>query len=292
MTPNPSAPPTTIGGCATLACIWEATAAKPGNVHRGADFEDMTYVDFLTSASIVGPTFERSEELGLGGTVLEAVRATKAGVGLNTNLGTLLLLAPLALAKGNVERASRLVAAASPNDTEQVYEAIRLAAPGGIGTVERGDIAAPPDVTLLEAMQLAAERDLIARQYTNEFAEVCGVAAEIERWLSYGAALQQAIIEAYLRLLARHGDSLVERKLGRATSKQLSDRAGMVLASDAMDGELGDQALADLDFWLRADGHQRNPGTSADLIAAALFVLLLQERISWPVEFYPRLSSD
>ena len=94
MSSDPNQRPTTIGGCATLACLWEATAAKPGNVHRGADFADMSYVDFLVSAAVIGPVFDSSAELGLGGTVLEAVRATRGAVGVNTNLGTLLLLAP------------------------------------------------------------------------------------------------------------------------------------------------------------------------------------------------------
>ena len=91
------------------------TAPKPGNVHRGADFEDVTYVDFVQSAVVVGPILERAAELGVGRTVLEAVRATREAVGTNTNLGTLLLLAPLAAVPDGVphRRGHRRRAAAS-----------------------------------------------------------------------------------------------------------------------------------------------------------------------------------
>ena len=85
-----------IGKCATLACLWEVTAPKPGNVYRGADFEDLTFADFLTSAVVVGPIVDQCPQLGVGRTVLSAVQATRRTVGTNTNLGTLLLLAPLA----------------------------------------------------------------------------------------------------------------------------------------------------------------------------------------------------
>lgn len=286
MSSEPIPRPTTIGGCATLACLWEATAAKPGNVHRGADFADMTYVDFLVSAAVIGPVFDSASELGLGGTVLEAVRATRRAVGVNTNLGTLLLLAPLALAEGDVADAARIVRSATRKDTSNVYTAIRTAMPGGLGRVDEGDVAGEPQHTLVEAMQLAAERDLVARQFTNGFAEVTEAANHIEQLAGQGAPLNDAIIRAQLLLVSRHGDSLVERKLGGQVSRDLAARAASVLALAERDRDSYHAALADLDFWLRADAHRRNPGTTADLVAAALFVLLAGDRLSWPVRFY------
>src|SRR5207249_11040058 len=86
----------TIGQCATLACLLEATAPKVGNVHRGADFEDLTFTDFVVSSVAIGPAMEAAATIGVGRAVLEAVNATRACVATNTNLGMALLIAPLA----------------------------------------------------------------------------------------------------------------------------------------------------------------------------------------------------
>ena len=275
-----------LGTCAALACVWEATAAKPGNVHRGADFEDMGYIDFMTTAAVIGPVIDRCSELGLGGTVLAGVVATQKAVGTNTNLGTLLLLAPLALAEADAAQAATLVRKATEQDVNDVYQAIRLARPGGLGKVEQGDVGQPPELSLYEAMHLAAERDQIAKQYVTEFADVFAAADYIESHLDGGCALNDAIVLGHLLLLSRHGDSLVARKLGQRLSADLASQAASALALHGRDAESYYRAVADLDFWLRADGHRRNPGTTADLVAAALFVLLVKDRIKLPVQFY------
>lgn len=281
-----------VGTCATLACVWEVTAAKPGNVYRGADFEDATYADFLTSAAVIGPVLERSGAEGVGRTVLEAVRATRQAAPTNTNLGTLLLLAPLAAVptqRSLVDGIEPLLSELDADDTRLVYEAIRAAAPGGLGRRDAADVLADaaPNCSLVEAMRLAAERDLVARQYANGFCDVLETCAPwLAEGLERGWALEAAIVHAFLRLLAETPDSLIARKCGAAIARRASDHAAAVLAA----GEPGEpayrQGLADLDFWLRSDGHRRNPGTTADLVAAGLFVLLREGAIDWPVSFY------
>jgi triphosphoribosyl-dephospho-CoA synthase len=276
------------GTAATLACLYEATAPKPGNVHPRASFADLAYADFVTSAVVIGPILERAQAYGVGRKVLDAVRATRAAVGTNTNLGTLLLIAPLAavprdepLAKGIGGVLARL----DREDTRLVYEAIRLSAAGGLGRTAEADVFsdAPTQLTLVEAMQLAADRDLVARQYTNGFANVMdGTAASIADGLSRGFPLSDAIVFAHVRQMATHADSLIGRKCGPPIANQSRDLAKSVLDC----GEPGDadyeQALAELDAWLRGDGHRRNPGTTADLVAAGLFVLLREGRLHWP----------
>jgi len=84
------------GGIASLACLLEVAAPKPGNVHRAADFEDVTFEDFATSAVVLGQVIDSNEDLSLGDTILVAIKQTKAWVGTNTNLGIVLLLTPLA----------------------------------------------------------------------------------------------------------------------------------------------------------------------------------------------------
>ena len=282
--------PISVGACATLACIWEVTAPKPGNVYRGADFEDVTYADFVTSAVLVGPVLELVSEQGVGVTVRKAVEVTHDAISSNTNLGMLLLLVPLAavpceepLARGIASVLSSL----SKEDTCETYAAIRYAQPAGMGKVNQADVnsLSPPNVNLTEAMALAADRDLVAMQYTNDYQQVFEVADRIESNLNNGLPLSGAIVEAYLSFLAKYPDSLISRKCGDAVAEQVSARASDVLAAGRPGDLAYEEQLKSLDFWLCSDGHRLNPGTSADFISAGLFVLLREQRLNWPIQF-------
>src|SRR5437868_14215473 len=121
-----------IGLCAQLACIWEATARKPGNVHRYKDFEDVSYIDFLASAAAIAPVMENAPNRRVGETVLDAVEATRQVVTSNTNLGIILLLAPLAAVprSESLETGVKCVLETlRVSDSRDVYRAIRLARP-------------------------------------------------------------------------------------------------------------------------------------------------------------------
>jgi triphosphoribosyl-dephospho-CoA synthase len=276
--PGSAKPRLTIGQCATLACLLEATAPKPGNVHRGADFEDATFVDFVVSATAIGPVMDAAAKHSVGETVLEAVQATRQMVGVNTNLGTVLLLAPLASVPRDepLERGvAAVLAKLTPHDARKVYEAIRLAEPGGLGKVDEMDVADQPPSDLRAAMRAAADRDMVARQYAENFDQVLrSVVPKLISGQQAGWSLTDTIIRTQLQLLTSFPDSLIARKCGPKVAQQAADRAAAVLEA----GEPGDEpyvrALADLDFWLRSDGHRRNPGTTADLIAAGLFAAL------------------
>jgi triphosphoribosyl-dephospho-CoA synthase len=272
-----------------LACIWEATARKPGNVHRYADFADLTYVDFLQSAAAVAPVLHAASCSGVGKTVSEAVKATRRVTPTNTNLGIVLLLAPLAavppsedLRKGLPRVLEKLDVA----DARATYEAIRLAVAGGLGQVPEQDIRQEPTQGLRAVMALAAERDLIARQYANGFREVFddGVPA-LCRGLEQSGCLESGIIHCHLHLLASYPDSLIVRKRGLAEAEEASRRAQSVLELGWPRGKESQQALTELDAWLRAEGHGRNPGTTADLVTACLFVLLRESTITLPSQF-------
>lgn len=278
------------GACATLACLLEASAPKPGNVHRGADFGDVTYVDFAVSAAVIGPILEQTRQQGVGATVLQAVRATQAVVGTNTNLGTLLLLAPLAAVDDGTPLQQGLPSVLDQldvEDTRYVYAAIQTASPGGLGTVHEADVLSnPPSRPLCRLMALAADRDRVARQYVCGFVDVFDAAAAwIEEAIALGRPLAEAIIQAFIRLMARFSDSLIQRKCGVAIADEASARAQHVLQSGQPSEPAYALALSDLDFWLRADGNRRNPGTTADLIAAGLYVLLREDRLDWPIRF-------
>jgi triphosphoribosyl-dephospho-CoA synthase len=265
---------------AQLACIWEATARKAGNVHPYHDFNDSSYRDFLLSAAAIAPVLTTACQRSVGDTVLQCVRATRSAVSMNTNLGIILLLAPLAAVPVDEplhDGVARILAQLTIADAERVYEAIRLASPGGLGRVNEQDVSATPTRTLREVMALAADRDLIARQYINGFAEVWndGVPALVEG-LRQTRSLEGAIQFAQLTLLAKHPDTLIARKHGVAQAREASRRAAAVLAA-------GWQTFADFDAWLRAGG--RNPGTTADLLTACLFILLREGTIRLPLEY-------
>jgi len=275
-----------IGECATLACLMEAGAPKPGNVHPDADFEDMTFADLETSAAAIGPIFDNAERRGVGRTVVDAVRVTRQAVGTNTNLGMVLLMAPLASVPCDVrisEGVGSVLDALDRDDARQVYEAIRLAKPGGLGREAVADVADGPPSSLVEAMRWAADRDLVARQYANGFHEVLEL---VVPWLVEADARGQSpdamIVEVQLRLMSEFPDSLIARKCGAAIARQAQDRAAEVLSVASSVDEAYQRAISDFDDWLRGDGHRRNPGTTADLIAAGLFVALREGTMGFP----------
>jgi len=257
------------------ACVLEASARKPGNVHPTHAFVDLTYNDFVVSAEAAAPILAQTPELGVGRAILDAVTATQACVGRNTNLGIILLLAPLAAVPKVVRLADGIgdvLVGLTCEDARLAYEAIRLAHPGGMGRVDDQDLANAPTVTLLDAMRLAADRDLIARQYVDRFSIV------LDFGLPYLAAVadfeqhwEAAIIGLQLELLSRYADSLIVRKCGPEIAGEASRRAAAVLQVAAPGTRNSQQAIKRFDRWLRADGNRRNPGTTADLIAASLF---------------------
>jgi triphosphoribosyl-dephospho-CoA synthase len=277
-----------VGLYAQLACIWEATARKPGNVHRFCDHDDTGYVDFLTSAAAIAPVLAEAGTHSVGVTVLEAVRRTREVARANTNLGIVLLLAPLAKAESWPDgRAgvSAVLEALTTDDAALAYQAIVLAGAGGLGQAAEQDVRDVPSVSLREAMALAADRDTVARQYVTGFADVFdhgapAILAGIERT----GCLEGGIIHAYLHLMSLFPDTLIARKRGAEEAAESARCAAAVLGAGWPESSAGRAALVELDTWLRAVGHQRNPGTTADLIAASLFVLLRQSRLRLPLE--------
>jgi triphosphoribosyl-dephospho-CoA synthase len=200
----------------------------------------------------------------------------------------LLLLAPLAkaAAEGDLRDAlPGVLAQTSIDDAEEVFRVIRLVNPGGLGRASQQDVREQPTLSLREAMALARDRDLIARQYANGFQEVLqdGVPA-LQRGLGHSTTLEGAIIACYVHLLSLYPDSLIARKCGLEVAEEASRRASQVLDAGWPETAAGYTAIDDFDAWLRADGHRRNPGTTADLVAACLFVALREGIITLPLQ--------
>jgi triphosphoribosyl-dephospho-CoA synthase len=276
----------TTAECVSLACLLEATAPKPGNVHRGADFDDLTFTDLAVSGTVIGPILARAGEMGVGQAILKAVEATRDLVGTNSNLGMVLLLAPLAAVPRDEplrEGVAKLLRGLHAEEARSIWAAIALAKPGGMGQVATHDVAGPAPEDILEAMRLAAGRDRIAAQYANEFTEVFDVVVPqlVESAERFGT-LTEAIVYTHVRLMAELPDTLIARKAGSEVAERSAQFARQVLEAGGPGDETYYEALADFDFWLRSDGRRRNPGTTADLIAAGLFVLLRDELIDPP----------
>jgi len=270
---------------AVLACLLEATARKAGNVHPQASFADLTYGDFARSAFLIAPAFERRADWTVGQIVLDAVGRTQRGLGRNTNLGIVLLLAPMACVPAAVSLAAGIgdvLAGLTHEDASLVYAAIRLANPGGLGRVDREDVASTPTVTLRDAMGLAADRDRIAAQYATGFSTVLAGADRLATSGRFPERWEEAVIDLHLWLMAEFPDTLIARKCGTEMARESSRRARAVLEAGWHNGEFAMQRMAELDSWLRADGNRRNPGTTADLVAGCLFAAFRDGRVEPP----------
>jgi triphosphoribosyl-dephospho-CoA synthase len=259
-------------------------APKPGNVTRYHDFHDTTCEDFLLSAWAASPVFAMADTLAVGDLILRARRASSEYVKSNTNLGIILLLSPLAKAVLDPTpaalrlRVRNVLQTLTVVDCSKAYTAIRETQPGGLGHLDKHDVRDEPTITLLEAMYLAKDRDSIAFEYSSDY--------RITFTLGYPALLKareecscwtQAVVQAFLTILAEVPDTLIARKLGLEKAKEVSKMARETLEAGRRGSEELKKARTNLDSYLRKDNNRLNPGTTADLITASLFVLFVEK---------------
>ncbi len=277
-----------IAWAAHIACLLEVCADKPGNVTWGKEFWDTRFVDFMISAVAIGPALRAAPAAPVGETILRAVQDTRRFVHTNTNLGMILLLAPLAKEAGREPphpeglRAgvSDVLRTLTVDDARRTFEAIRLAAPGGLGRADRYDVQrveADVDVTLLEAMRTAQQRDAVAREYVTDFEITFQVGcAALRRFWAEGRSFSDAVVQTALVILSQVPDTLIARKEGPAVADQVSRQARQVLETGGVFSTAGREALRRFDHAIRDEHHRLNPGTTADLVAASLFVFLTE----------------
>ena len=273
-----------IARAVQTACVLEVSAEKPGNVTRHKDFWDTGLSHFVVSAVAVGPAFLDASRAPVGETILRAVRDTRQLVHTNTNLGMVLLLAPLAKAAGLAHpqglRAGvgRVLETATVEDAQMAYEAIRIAAPGGLGRLDRYDVQGPEvDITLREAMAVAQSRDAVAREYITDFEITFDIGYLTLRQLcEEGHRFSDSIVQTSLTILSQVPDTLIARKNGIEVAERISRRAKQVLEAGGALSERGWEKLRRFDLSLRDKRHVLNPGTTADLTTAALFAFLTE----------------
>ena len=264
------------------ACMLDVSCVKPGNVSMPSPGHGMQAQDFIASAQAsVGPIGDAV--LGVGARILGAVEATRRAVGINTNLGIVLLAAPLMHARCHRQAGQGLRAALAAtlagldrNDALLAYRAIRLAAPAGLGASARHDVRDEPGVTLLQAMLESAARDSIARQYASNYADVWDIGLPaLRRARTRFGREDAAVVAVYLGFLAAFADSHVLRKQGYGQAEQLR-REGTACQSAMQRCADWDEVSGLLEaFDRRLKDRGINPGTSADLTVA----VLLAERL-------------
>ncbi len=277
-----------IAWAAQLACLFEVSVEKPGNVSPRVGFADARFEDFAASAVAIGPALREAGLATVGETIARAAADTRRLVASNTNLGMILLLAPLARAAASLPAGGGLRAAVSVvlkslsvQDARLAYEAIRAASPAGMGEVDRHDVVEDDvTVTLREAMDAARARDSIAREYVTDFEITFALGADtLSRCWEDGVAFSDTVLTAFLTILAEVPDTLIARKNGKEAAEDVSRRAARVLSAGGSLSERGRVCLADLARELGDEAHTLNPGTTADLVAAALFVFLTEGRM-------------
>lgn len=264
------------------ACLAELDALKPGNVHRFGDGHGMTVADFAASAEAAAPLIGR-KGVGVGERIRLAAAASQRAVGQNTNLGIILLAAPLAAAAldrhgGDLASRVRLILQdLTVADASEAYRAIRAIKPGGLGEAPRHDVASEPGVTLLEAMGAAEERDRIAWNYAHGFADIFQLG---RKWLAQGRERwgegPWAVTRVYLGFLAHLPDTLIERKFGARSASFVREEAAAIEAG-FKESQAPETMIAPLMAFDRALKERGlNPGTSADLTVATLFAAALE----------------
>ncbi|MEP3480071.1 MAG: triphosphoribosyl-dephospho-CoA synthase [Fuerstiella sp.] len=266
------------------ACRLEVLATKPGNVSPAHSFNNANVDDFLKSADAISPILQATANGPLGKAILDAVRATQQTVGHNTNLGIVLLLAPLCAVTDWTAARTQLqekISSTTVQDATWLYEAIRIASPGGLGSSTDQDVADAPTITLLQCMQLAADRDSIALQYSTGYEFVFDTGLDLlKQTADWTSNLEQRLGWVAVQILAKQSDSLIARKCGFHTATAAQELAKQTVLAGWPFESKGQIAYNKLHQFLSDDGHRRNPGTTADLIAAILFCGLRSEIIT------------
>ena len=303
-----------VSRCGVLAALLEVSAyPKPGNVHRLYDMPETRYEHFLAGGVAMEPHLReaahrgyeasrgvrRWEELEMGRIIRDAVEeALRWQGGGNVNLGILLLFTPIAAAAGSTFREGHVeigelrealrgvLRSTTPRDAVAVYEAIQLAmGPRTLGEVEKLSVLDEGSKrrileegwSLLDVFRLCSEYDSICHEWISDFELTFQVGhLALRGALEEGLDVNDAVVETFLTLLAYRPDSLIRRKCGLARALEVSRMAGRVLERGGVRTEGGRRLLREMDLELRKGGGALNPGTTADLTAASIYLLLLE----------------
>jgi len=300
-----------VSRCLELAILLEVSAyPKPGNIHRTADFQETRYEHFLASAVAVAPHFKHAAEQGIK--VSEGkIKPTDVGIGTiikdavksvslwqsdgNTLLGAIILLSPIAVAAGMLaeEKFSPsklrktmkvIVESSTPMDAVNVYDAIQIAKPSGLGRAPKLDVTDPvskqkildEQVTLLEVFKIASAYDSIASEWVNNYPLTFDLGHPyFTQQLKETTDVNTATVHTFLKILSEVPDTFISRKVGLAEAKKISAEAGRVLEKGGLTTPSGRNLLQKFDKKLKDPAHKLSPGTTADITEAVLAISIL-----------------
>jgi triphosphoribosyl-dephospho-CoA synthase len=301
-----------VSRCLELAILLEVSAhPKPGNVHRTADFPETRYEHFLASAVAVAPHFRHAAErgvqvstgkigpadIGIGTIIKDAVESMSSWQSDgNTLLGAIILLSPLAVGAGmtlaedefslaRLRRSVRTVVESStPMDAVNVYDAILMAKPAGLGKAPKLDVTDPASkqkiledkVTLFEVFKIASKYDSIASEWVNNYPITLDLGYPyFTQQLEETKDINTATVHTFLKILSEVPDTLIARKVGLAKAKEISVQARRVLERGGLTNPVGRRQLQKFDRKLRDPAHELSPGTTADITEAVLAISIL-----------------
>ena len=300
-----------ISACLELALLLEASAHKPGNVSVVTNFESTRYEHFLASAVAAKPSFGHAAEQGvavskgkisladvrIGQIIKNCVADINAWQhGGNTLLGTVILLSPIAVAAGMStaeddleivelrENIKLVVESTTPEDAVNVYEAIKIAKPSGLGTAPKLDINDPASTnrilgektSLCQVFRIAEKYDTICSEWVNNYPVTFDLAyPTLTKQIRDSNDLNIAIIHTFLKVLSKCPDTFIARKTSFKTSREVSLEAKQILELGGFETPSGRKSLSRFDQRLRKSSNLLNPGTTADIIAAALALVVL-----------------
>jgi len=310
---HPSEKAKHVSKCLEVAILFEVSADKPGNVNLVVGFEGTRHEHFLASAVAAAPFFELAAERGIAVSqgrmqlsqlgVGEIIRDCIANVnawqrGGNTLLGTVILFAPIAVAAGMTptangyvfeiqrlrEKLKLIVESTTPEDAVNVYEAIKIAKPSGLGKAPDLDVNSPDsvdrimkeNVSLYQVFKIASSYDNVCSEWVNNYPITFDVAYPfLMKQINENKDLNTAIIHTFLKVLAGYPDTFIARKVGLQKAQEVSMMAKEILDLGGLATAKGKESLRTFDLNLRRFGNHFNPGTTADIIATALALCIL-----------------
>ena len=260
------------------ACHKDVEVTKPGNVSINSPHHDTTASDYLISSINSGSELFHADYT-LGERVLNSIIATRNETPVNTNLGIIMLCAPIIHALLNYrdlslkEAIKNTISNADANDTAKICEAINITNPGGLGDAERYDTKSLPAVKLREIMGYSAGYDRISYQYHNDFEDIIDfILPNLEKNMIKYDSNDISISMTFLQILGKIPDSHISRKFGEEIAKKTSNHVNDLLK--IQDKECSDDYLVkqlnNLDCEYKKKGI--NPGTTADLLVASLMI--------------------
>ncbi|PUA31400.1 MAG: hypothetical protein B9J98_06475 [Candidatus Terraquivivens tikiterensis] len=292
-----------IAACCQLALLLEVSAyPKPGLVHRTREFRETSFEHFLSSASSLYWPFFEAAMVGLRGRgsigplVKLAVRRMLSWQhGGNTHLGALLLVMPLAAAAGMAgdsvvkpselrKELKRVLRMMGPEDTESIFRSIAFTMPGGLGRVPYMDVTEPKTyeeirrkgITPLMALGLYKDRDIVAHEWATAYSLTFDLGyKELKRQIARARHLNEAIVNAFLSILARKPDTLIARRAGIQVARLASAMAERAARLGGISSMRGRREVERMDERFRV-GKLLRPGATADLLCSSLAVLLLE----------------